>query len=81
MPYGKRLKTLRVAGRVTPEVNQEIDKWAGYLGLQKTAFLSLCIRIGLNGVVRAVSPEKLLETDDWKKIMEIAQVGQEVTKK
>lgn len=70
MPFGKPTNTMRVAGRVTAEVNKEIDFWANYLGMQKTSFLSLCIRIGLNGIIRSVSPEKLLTPEDWKRISE-----------
>lgn len=75
---GLMKKSVKVMGRVTPELNEQINKWAEEMTMQKTAFISLCIRIGFNGVVRAVSPEKLLETDDWKKIVDISHVKEEV---
>lgn len=66
-------KTIRVTGRVTPEINQKLMDMALELGMQKTAFISLCIRSGLNAVIRSVAPEQLLTEDDWKKILEVSR--------
>lgn len=61
--------TKRVAGRVTPEVDLQIDEWATKLGMTKTSFISLCIRAGLTTVIRTIQPESLLTEADWQKIL------------
>lgn len=63
--------TVRISGRVPIELNDQIEQMSLQLGMGKTAFISLCIRAGINAVIRSVSPEKMLSTEDWEKILKI----------
>jgi hypothetical protein len=65
--------TVRIMGRVTPEVNEELGYWARELGIGKTAIVSMCIRSGLGNVIRILAPEKLLGEDEWATILKIAE--------
>lgn len=57
--------TVRVGGRVTPEINTEIDGLAKELSISKTAVMSLIIHTGYNAISRLVRPEDFL---DYKKM-------------
>lgn len=61
--------TIRVTGRVTPDINEELKYWAVELGMQKTAFISLCIRAGLKAVIRSVSPEDAISSDKLAEVL------------
>lgn len=66
-------ETRKIAGRVTEEVNQEIDAWAEKLGMGKTAFVSLCIMAGLKQVIRVVSPEEAISPETILKVIKAAE--------
>ena len=57
--------TFRVGGRVTQDLNNQIDALAKELSLSKMAIMSLIITIGFKSLSRTVNPEEYL---DWEKI-------------
>jgi hypothetical protein len=65
--------TVRITGRVPLELNDQIEKMSLQLGMGKTAFISLCIRAGINSVIRSINPEKMLSTEDWEKILKVGK--------
>lgn len=70
--------TVRITGRVPIDLNDQIEQMSLQLGMSKTAFISLCIRAGINSVIRSINPEKMLSTDDWEKILKVgADLGLE----
>ena len=66
---GVMQSTIRVTGRVTPEIDEELRKWAVELGMQKTAFISLCIRTGLKEVIRSVSPADAIPAEKLAEVL------------
>ena len=57
--------TFRVGGRVTQDLNDQIDALAKDLSLSKMAIMSLIITIGFKSLSRIVNPEDFM---DWTKI-------------
>lgn len=63
-----RPKTQRVSGSVPLPINEQLDYWASLAGMQKGAFISIVIQLGLQAWIRAYAPEKTLSPEDWAKI-------------
>jgi len=57
--------TFRVGGRVSQDLNDQIDALAKELSLSKMAIMSLIITIGYKSLSRIVNPENFM---DWDKI-------------
>jgi len=58
---------------VNPEMMEKIREYSRKLGLTLSQFSNLCITAGMNAVIRAVEPEKILSVEDWQRIMEAGQ--------
>lgn len=48
----------RIWSNVTPELYEELSKWATRLGLTKAQLVNICVQAGLGSVIRAIAPEE-----------------------
>lgn len=72
MPYEKP-KVFKVSGGIPYSVNEEVDKYASLAGISKMQFVGILVQLGLNAWIRTYSPEKLLSSTDWEKLIEMME--------
>lgn len=68
---GHAKNSVRVGGRVTPDINDKIDELAKQLSISKTSIMSIIIHTGFNTMSRVVNPEEHIDYNKMANAFEV----------
>jgi len=60
---------VRITARVSERDYQLIKKYAGEYGVTMSQFSGLCVRAGMQSLLRAIAPEEALSAAKWAEIV------------